>query len=190
MLTISDLKPADILLSTGEAKASKVIRGGTMSRYSHAALYIGKSQIIEAIGSGVTLQSLEDAMSDDTLVSVYRRLRMSDEQGLQVIRYAKEQIGKKYDYVGAFGGGVTSGSGFLIGIFLSPIVVGRIVVGAGVAADLYNRLNPEAAFYCSELVAIAFEKAAVPLGSGAASTTPADISRSHVLNYIGDLKKT
>ncbi|CDI02550.1 conserved hypothetical protein [Candidatus Competibacter denitrificans Run_A_D11] len=185
MLTISDLKPADILLSTGEAKASKVIRGGTMSRYSHAALYIGKSQIIEAIGSGVTLQSLEDAMSDDTLVSVYRRLRMSDEQGLQVIRYAKEQIGKKYDYVGAFGGGVTSGPGFLIGIFLSPIVI-----GAGVAADLYNRMNPEAAFYCSELVAIAFEKAAVPLGSGAASTTPADISRSHVLNYIGDLKKT
>lgn len=185
MLTISDLKPADILLSTGDAKASKVIRGGTMSRYSHAALYIGNSQIIEAIGSGVTLQSLQDAMSDDTLVSVYRRLRMSDEQRLQVIRYAKEQIGKKYDYVGAFGGGVTSVSGFLIGIFLSPIIV-----EAGIAADLYNRLNPEAAFYCSELVAIAFAKANVPLGSGAASTTPADISRSHVLNYVGDLKNT
>jgi len=186
MLTISDLKPADILLSTGDAKVSTVIRGGTISRYSHAALYIGDSQIIEAIGSGVTLQSLQDAMSDDSLVSVYRRLRMSDEQGLQVIRYAKQQIGKKYDYVGAFGGGVTSGPGFLIGIFLSPI---RPIIIAGVVADLYNRLNPEAAFYCSELVAIAFEKASVPLGSGAASTTPADISRSHVLNYVGNLKK-
>ncbi|GAB4262273.1 MAG: hypothetical protein Kow0065_12930 [Methylomicrobium sp.] len=185
MLAINQLKPADILLSTGSAAASVVIRMGTVSRYSHAALYIGDGQIVEAIGSGVTRQSLQDAMSDDTLVSVYRRLRMSDEQGLQVIRYAKQQVGKKYDYSGAAGGGITSGPGIVIGIFLGPIVA-----AAGVGADLYNRYNPEASFYCSELVAIAFEKAGVPLGSGAASTTPQDISRSHVLNYVGDLKKT
>ena len=185
MLSISDLQPADILLSTGSAAASVVIRCGTVSRYSHAALYIGDSQIVEAIGSGVTRQSLQDAMSDDTLVSVYRRLHLSAAQGLQAIRYAKAQVGKKYDYSGAFGGGITSGPGFVIGIFLSPIV-GL----AGVGADLYNRNNPEASFYCSELVAIAFEKAGASIGSGAASTTPSDISRSHVLNYVGDLKKT
>ena len=167
MLSINDLKPADILLSTGSAKASAMIRTGTISRYSHAALYIGNNQIIEAIGSGVMLQSLNDAMSDDTLMTVYRRLRMSDGQGLQVIRYVKQQVGKRYDYSGAAGGGVTSGSGIIIGIFLSPIVV-----VAGISADLYNRHNPDASFYCSELVAIAFEKAGVPLGSGAASTTP------------------
>lgn len=185
MLTVNELKPADILLSTGIATASVIIRGSTVSRYSHAALYADNGQIIEAIGSGVTLQSLEDAMSDDTLVSVYRRLQMSDEQGLQVIRYAKQQVGKHYDYSGAMGGGMTSGSGFVIGVFLGPIVL-----ASGMSADLYNRFNPEAAFYCSELVALAFEKASVPLGSGASSTTPADISRSHVLNYIGDLKKS
>jgi len=185
MLNIHDLKPADILLSTGSAAASVVIRSATISRYSHAALYVGHGQIVESIGSGVTLQSLQDAMSDDTLVSVYRRLQMSDEQGLQVTRYAKQQVGKQYDYFGAAGGGVTSLSGIVIGVFLSPIVV-----VTGLHADLYNRYNPEASFYCSELVAIAFEKASVPLGSGAASTTPRDISRSHVLNYVGDLKKS
>ena len=77
----------------------------------------------------------------------------------------------------------TSVSGFALSLFLSPIVT----IG-GIGADLYNRANPEASFYCSELVAIAFQRACVPLGSGAASTTPADISRSHVLNYVGDLK--
>ena len=53
---------------------------------------------------------------------------------------------------------------------------------------------PEAGVFCfpesmspAELVAMAFEHANVPLGSGAASTTPADISRSHVLNYLGNL---
>jgi uncharacterized protein YycO len=185
MLTVDDLQPADVLLSTGTAVASVVIRCGTVSRYSHAALYIDNGQIIEAVGEGVHQISLLDAMSDDTIVSVYRRMQMSQEQALQVVRYVKQQIGKKYDYSGAAGGGITSGSGFVIGIFLSPIVA-----VAGVAADLYNRTNPEATFYCSELVALAFKSAQVPLGGGAASTTPQDISRSHVLNYVGDLKKT
>jgi len=185
MLASTDLQLADILLSTGGAKASAVIRGATVSRFSHASLYIGEGQIVEAIGSGVTLQSLRDAMSDDTLVSVYRRLRMSAEQSRQVVRYVRLQVGKVYDYAGAVGGGITSPSGFVLSLFLSPIVT-----FGGIAADLYNRANPDAAFYCSELVALAFENAHVPLGSGAASTTPADISRSHVLNYVGDLKKT
>lgn len=185
MLSPDNLRLADILLSTGGAKVSSVIRGATVSRFSHASLYIGAGQIVEAIGSGVTLQSLRDAMSDDTLVSVYRRLRMSDEQARQVVRYVRQQVGKAYDYAGAAGGGVTSPSGFVLSLFLSPIVT-----FGGIAADLYNRANPDASFYCSELVALAFESAKVPLGSGAASTTPADISRSHVLNYVGDLKKT
>jgi hypothetical protein len=121
----------------------------------------------------------------DTLVSVYRRLHMSPEQVSQVVRYVRQHIGASYDYAGAAGGGVTSASGFALSLFLSPIVT----VG-GIAADLYNRSNPTASFYCSELVALAFESANVSLGSGAASTTPQDISRSHVLNYEGDLKNS
>jgi len=185
MLGVEDLQLADILLSTGTAKVSMVIRGGTVSRFSHASLYIGAGEIVEAISRGVTRQSLREAMSDDTLVSVYRRLRMSPEQAGSVVRYVREQVRmeKKYDYSGAAGGGITSVSGFALSLFLSPIVT----IG-GIGADLYNRANPEASFYCSELVALAFQRAGVPLGSGAASTTPADISRSHVLNYVGDLK--
>ena len=64
-MDLSDLELADILLSTGSAAASVVIRAGTVSRYSHAALYIGNGQIIEAIGSGVTRQGIRDAMADD-----------------------------------------------------------------------------------------------------------------------------
>ncbi|MCP5418961.1 MAG: hypothetical protein H6970_00520 [Gammaproteobacteria bacterium] len=185
MLQISDLQPADILLSTGDAKVSKVIRVGTISRYSHASLFIGNGQIIEALGVGVIQQSLTDAMSDDTLVAVYRRVRMTPEQAQEVIRYAKRQIGKKYDYSGAAGAGITSGPGIVMGTLISPLVV---VVGIG--ADLYNRHNPEAAFFCSELVALAFDKAGVPLGTGGPSSTPKDLSVSHVLSYLGDLKNT
>lgn len=200
MLTESDLKPADILLSTGNAKVSSVIRFGTGSRYSHASLYAGNGEIIEAIGEGVLRQSLTRAMRDDTLVCAYRRVRMSDAQAQQVIRYAASQVGKPYDEAGAIGAGVTSGrGGMMLTVFAGsmmrvPVVGPAAAVGtaafAGFAlgADLMNRWNPERSFFCSELVALAFENAGVPLGSGAASTTPEDVASAHVLNFIGTLK--
>lgn len=183
MFKESQLQPADILLSTGNAKVSSIIRGTTGSNYSHASLYIGHSSIIEAVGDGIQQKTLRRAMSDDTLVAVYRRLNMTAEQGQRVINYARKQIGKDYDAIGAAGAGITSPRGIIIGIFLSPIITSYLI-----SSDIKNRTNPEAAFYCSELVALAFQKAGVPLGSGAASSTPEDINRSHYLNYMGNLK--
>jgi cell wall-associated NlpC family hydrolase len=189
MLTEKDLRLADILLSTGDAKVSSVIRHGTGSRFSHTALYAGNGEIIEAIGEGVVRQSLTRAMRDDTLVCAYRRLRMSDAQAGQVIRYATMQIGKSYDELGAVGAGVTSGRGFVLSVFAGAILpIAALGASVALAGDLINRLNPDRTFYCSELVALAFEKAGVPLGSGAASTTPEDVASAHVLNLIGTLK--
>jgi len=190
-LSVKDLEVADILLSTSNHFVSWAIRTGTLSRYSHAALYIGNGTIIESIGEGVKQNTLNDAMSQNSLVSVYRRLNMPAGQANMVVQYAMQQqrLGKKYDLSGAFGGGVTSTSGMFISIFLSPIVA----IG-GMAADDINRNNPEGKFYCSELVAMAFEYAKVPLTTGvfssSSSMTPQDISHSHYLNYIGDLKVT
>ncbi len=183
MVTKTELKSGDILLSTGSSGTSAAIRIGTGSRYSHAALYVGDGQVIEAVGSGVSKKGLEQATSDDTVVSVYRRIQMSDAQAIQVARYANEQIGKKYDHAGAVGSSSGGVPGMVLGVFLSPIVPAGIA-----AADLYNTKNPEARFFCSELVALAFERAGVPLGSGSASTTPQDIAKSHDLNYVGELE--
>lgn len=190
MLIESDLRPADILLSTGDATVSAVIRGGTGSRFSHAALYVGGGEIIEAIGEGVVRQSLSRAMSDDTLVCVYRRLRMSDAQAQQVIRYASMQVGKAYDAAGAAGAGASSGRGFLITVFAAAVVpvVGQLAQSALGAADAINQINPSRSFFCSELVAMAYAEAGVPLGGGGASTTPGEIESAHVLNLIGNLK--
>ncbi len=189
MLTVNDLRPADILLSTGDAAASSAIRFGTGSRFSHAALYAGNGEIIEAIGEGVVRQSLARAMRDDTLVCVYWRIGMSDAQAGQAIRYATVQIGKPYDELGAVGAGVTSGRGFVLSVFAGAInPIAALGVNVAIAADVINRLNPERTFFCSELVALAFEKAGVPLGRGAASTTPQDVASAHVLNLIGTLK--
>lgn len=189
MLTESDLRPADILLSTGDASVSGAIRFGTGSRFSHASLYSGNGEIIEAIGEGVVRQSLDRAMRDDTLVCVYRRIRMSDAQAQQVLRYASSQVGKPYDEAGAIGAGVTSGRGIMLSVFAGVLMpITRVGTVIAIGADLINRWNPERSFFCSELVALAFENAGVPLGSGAASTTPQDVASAHVLNFVGTLK--
>ncbi len=190
MLNKKDLRLADILLSTGDAAVSSVIRASTGSRFSHAALYVGNDEIIEAIGVGVVRQSVARAMRDDILVSVYRRIRMSDAQAQQVIRYVTAQVGKPYDEAGAAGAGITSVRGFMIAVFAGSVFpITGLATGYAVGADIINRINPEGSFFCSELVALAFQRANVSLGSGAASTTPADISSAHLLNFIGNLKK-
>jgi uncharacterized protein YycO len=186
MLTVNDLRPADILLSTGDATVSAAIRAGTGSRFSHASIYVGDSEIIEAIDPGVVRQSLARAMSDDTLVCVYRRIRMSDAQARQVIRYATTQVGKSYDVAGAVGAGASSGRGLVIRVFAGAMM--PVVGTALAAADAINQFNPDRSFFCSELVAMAFAEAGVPIGGGGASTTPGEIESAHVLNLVGNLK--
>ena len=89
-ITQADMQPADIIVSTGSGAVSAVIRTGSLSPYSHAALYIGNGEVIEAIGEGVVRQSLANALSDDTLAVVYRRIGLSAAQAGLVIRYAAQ----------------------------------------------------------------------------------------------------
>jgi len=179
----SSLQKADILLSTGEATESTAIRLLSASRFSHAALYSGDGKIIEAVGEGVVDPSLATAISDDTLVAVYRRRGMSSALSNAVIRYAQRQLGKSYDYTGALGAGATSVPG-AAAVAVMPIGTGPIAL----ASDIANRLFPESSFFCSELVAMAYKNANVPITSGAASTTPADLANAETLSLVGYLK--
>ncbi len=80
---------------------------------------------------------------------------MSDAQAQMAIRYATTQIGKPYDAAGAASAGATSwGRGGLLTLFSGPII-GTALIGL----DIKNRINPEGSFFCSELVALAFEHA-------------------------------
>jgi hypothetical protein len=78
----------------------------------------------------------------------------------------------------------------LLSVFAGAVLpLTLLATGAALAADAINRINPEGSFFCSELVALAFEDAGASLGSGAASTTPGDLQSAHVLNLIGNLKE-
>lgn len=182
-ITQADMQTADIIVSTGSGLASGVIRAGTMSKFSHAALYAGNGEIIEAIGEGVVKQSLGDALRDDVLSVVYRRTGLSAAQAAMVVRYASRQVGKSYDYAGVAGSSALTPGGVLGAVLFLPL---GVIEGVGAAA---NALSPDSSFFCSELVLRAFEEANARITfKPATMSNPSDIPASHNMRYVGHLK--
>jgi uncharacterized protein YycO len=59
------LAMGDILVSTTPALSSAAIRIGAGADVSHARLYIGAGQVVEAVGEGVVLAQLENVVAHD-----------------------------------------------------------------------------------------------------------------------------
>lgn len=60
-ISVDDLQPGDILLYRNGRKSivSSLIRWWTRSPYSHAAIYLGNGEILEAISSGIKINRLK-----------------------------------------------------------------------------------------------------------------------------------
>ena len=158
---IDALALADIIVSTTTATVSGVIRVGTSSEVSHAALYAGDPGVIEAIGSGVVIRPLSIALADDVLAVVYRDPDVDASTGQVILNYASRYLGQPYSVRGAIG-----------------------------SALIPCRLNSRGSgFFCSQLVIQAYSEAGVPLTSLASQCiTPHDIVGIVGLQYVGHLK--
>lgn len=182
-ITSATMRAADIVVSTGTGASSALIRVGTLSSYSHAALYIGNGMVVEAIERGVVKQALVDALLDDVLAVVYRRKDLTATQATAVVNYVSKQVGKSYDYAGVVGASGFTPGGTVGRILWLPLGVVQGISAAG------NIMRPESSFFCSELVLRAFEKAAMPITFGPATlSNPGSIPTSHKVQYVGHLK--
>src|SRR5215470_3226321 len=126
LLKISQLQPADIIVSTTEAAISVGIRHATGSTVSHAALYAGAGWIIEAIGEGVVKRAHFTALEEDVLAIAYRRIGITPDKAKDVVSFAEKFIGRPYDKLGAAGSGTTSprGGAIYAGIWLMSSTAG------------------------------------------------------------------
>jgi cell wall-associated NlpC family hydrolase len=158
------LQPADIIVSTTRAGVSGIIRVGTESLVSHAALYIGKGEVIEAIGKGVTRHDLTAALAEDVLAVAYRSPAMTRAIADGVVHYAVLQVGLSYS-----------------------------VAGAVLSTDkiLCRLLAPRpASFFCSQLVFESYRRGGLPLTDlPSQCITPNDvvIIAQHRLSYVGHI---
>ena len=107
----SELRQADIILSTTRIFTSGAIRTGIGSDFSHAILYLGDNQVIEAVAEGVEEKSLNKALADGSLAVAIRRRGMDGLSKMLVVETARDFIGRPYDYVRAPRVGLLSQSG-------------------------------------------------------------------------------
>lgn len=172
------LQPADIIVSTTAAGISWGIRFATSSEVSHAMLYVGNGNIVEAIGDGVVRRTLQMAVNDATLAVAYRRRNVTPGNGASIVRHAEQFIGRAYDARGAAGAGIADNGVICIAVGIVACVAAR--------AGAFNNRD---SFYCSELVLEAFRLAGTPILDVAPSmSTPQHLVRAHSsgkLQYVG-----
>lgn len=96
------LEPGDVILSTTTENISRSIRVATGSEVSHAAMYIGNNQVIEAIGDGVIVRDIQMALADDSLAVAYRHRDMTPERAQSIVDFATRMARERRSY-DAFG---------------------------------------------------------------------------------------
>lgn len=196
---ITELRKADVIVSTTGAAVSGVIRFGTGTDVSHTMLYTGYSWVIEAISEGVVERAWSEASAEATLAIALRRRDMTDALRDSVVNHAKSFAGRPYDVHGAAGAGLTKTRGAVLsgaisgGLSIIPLIgpifqTGRTVEDIAIANNARDS-NKDKAFFCSELVARSFELAGRPLSDGITPSfmNPREVRVSSTLMYVGHL---
>lgn len=173
-LTLDRLQPGDIILTSASTLRSAGIRLMTWSSVSHAALYIGEGRIVEALGSGVQVRSLDELLLEESIAVVLRYPGLRPDQQVQITGYALEKAGARFNFVG-----VTFQVPFSVvrRACELPLLPGAVrdACVRSVGALSYLAAS-ETQVFCSQLVMQAYQHAGVQVtDADARLITPADI---------------
>jgi cell wall-associated NlpC family hydrolase len=180
-ITEAGLQPGDIIVTTGAATVSWGIRVVTNSVVSHALLYIGHGEAIEAIGP---FTSAETSLDGATLAVVFRRVGISSAQGRSVVQAAITlmSLSHGYDVAGAVRAGARG----------NPLLCVVVLGAAGCLAAQQLLQNSPTRFFCSELVLKAFAQAGLPLTPESPELsvpqTIVELAANGTLQYVGHLR--
>lgn len=89
------MKKGDVLFYKGTSLISKLITWVTKSPYTHVALVIGDGEIIES-DRFIKTRRIEIDLTEP--FDVYTVENLSDETREEIVKYALEFVGTKYDY--------------------------------------------------------------------------------------------
>lgn len=193
-----DLQVGDILFSADSSINSRVLRLFGNTSISHAFLYLGESEIAEAVGSGVHIMSLAESVDESPLLVVYRHPQITGLQAEKIRAFARAEAGNKYNYLGI--------------VKQTPYTITRKVCELPVIPRAFRHLclNTMAVvqvtpfssdrYFCSQFVVAAYRYAGLPLTNTPAEwVAPADLlhMRSgdipsvipvYPLHYVGHLR--
>jgi uncharacterized protein YycO len=168
------LQPGDILLTSEPTFTSASIRLMTLAPVSHAAVYVGDRQVVEAVRSGVRVRELEEILAEATMVLVLRYPELTVEQAVLITEYAVNKSGVGFNFLG-----ITLQIPLSIGRrvcelpLVSPTWRDACIRGMGV---LNHLAASESQLFCSQLVLQAYRHAGVAVtAADARLISPADI---------------
>lgn len=197
-VTPDALQPGDILLSSMPGLTAAGIELMTVAPVSHASLYIGNGEIVEAVRGGVGTRTLDEVMAEETVVLVMRYPGLTEGQTRQMREYALARRGAGFNFVG-----VTLQIPYAVArrVCELPLVPAllrdRCIRGVGIVPQLASR---ERRFFCSQLVLQAYRHAGVQVtDADPRIVSPADILHmregdvpsfviDRPLRYVGHLK--
>lgn len=196
----ADLQEGDLLFSSTIGLKSLGIRILSTSSVSHVAVYIGEGQVAEAVGEGVQIISLKDALTHSDKMFALRIPDLTPEQASQIRHFASQKAGSRYNYLG-----IAEMVPFMMTkqlCSLNPFSADfrqQCVQGLA-AAQLKSPTGAESSYFCSEFVIAAFENAGHPLTLAAPGwVSPGDLlhmregdiatlAPSKALVYVGHIK--
>lgn len=153
------LEVGDIILSTTDALISKAIRSFTDSKISHAILYIGNDEVVEAIRGGVCKRSLSQALSEATLAIALRHPKMNPLTANKIKEYALKQVGNAYGYVTIANQGIFQ-------IIAPGTNINQMSLADKIKAWLaFGPISIDSSYICSELAIEAYKIAGLSLVS-------------------------
>jgi Permuted papain-like amidase enzyme, YaeF/YiiX, C92 family len=95
-----DLRPGDIILTSRVGLIPAGIQLMTLTPVSHAAIYIGDDQVVEAVLSGVRVRSLQELLAEAVSVVALRYPELSAEQVSDIRAYALRHVGAPFNVIG------------------------------------------------------------------------------------------
>ena len=142
------LRPADVILVEGNLRISSMVKYLTQSTWSHAALYIGHGECVEAdIVEGVRRFPLGEL--ERYRVRICRPVSLTEEDERVIIGYAVSRLGVQYDLKHVFD----------LARYLVPLPLPRRWRRRAIAL---GSADPSRAI-CSTLIAQAFQAAGYPI---------------------------
>ena len=193
-----DLQAGDILFSSEASVQSLGIRLFSNAAVSHVFLYLGDGEIAEAVGAGVRIRRLGEALKESNLTAAFRRPDLTEENIAALRDFARQQNGRRYNFLGIVKQVPYSLARNACELPVTPRRIRRFCLNTMAAVMIPSFGNRR--FFCSQFVIEAFNRAGKPLTSKLPEwLDPADILHMREgdvatftpkarLNYVGHLQ--
>ncbi len=178
----SRLLPGDVILTShlgfSPIKIGNFCKNGYSKRvWTHAALYLGDGNIVEAVPKGIVKRSLKEAYPADGTVGLrlLRKKNLSAQQVQQIVTFCATADGGPYDSRALIYFPLANLLPPSLSFILSPKYLGRL-------------FNTKGSFFCSELVSEGFQRGnAYCFEREPFQVMPVDFSNDLLFDEIGTI---